>query len=536
MTRLTGVAYARYSSDKQQESSIVVQLAAIRRFCEMHDIELIHEYVDEAQSGTNANRKEFQEMVKDAEKREFRFVIVHRMDRWARNVDDARYYKKYLRKYGIKVISALEEFDETPEGEFFELMSMGMAELYSKKLARESRAGLIANAKEAKALGGTPLLGYKVQNKKYVIEETEAEAVRLIFDLFLKGYGYVQIRNYLYAHGYRRANGAVYTAHFHDLLRNRKYIGEYVYNRSYEKDCNGKRNHHKNKPESEIIRIPDGMPRIIDDETFFKVQAIMDERQMRRQAFNPNGKYLFAGLMKCGYCGGAVCGGAKYNHQNRNIATPSYRCNRRERTCDTIATNAEYLETYIYRLITWCLLKKENSQKLIDLVRMGYIKTYENMQAEYNKLLAEIEEKETFIKENLIKEAQEDKKSIRKYLTDETYQARWEVNNVTRKAQLLNERISMYPAFKPKRVIKMADSYLQRLKSTDDKELQETYRELIHLITMDNEQICVTFNLQKLLGAYEPIHATVIEVRNRIGQPRQHSKQVFEFAELTVRI
>ena len=60
MARLTGVAYARYSSDKQQESSIVVQLAAIRRFCEMHDIELIHEYVDEAQTGTNANRKEFQ--------------------------------------------------------------------------------------------------------------------------------------------------------------------------------------------------------------------------------------------------------------------------------------------------------------------------------------------------------------------------------------------------------------------------------------------------------------------------------------------
>ena len=226
MARLTGVAYARYSSDKQQESSIVVQLTAIRRFCEMHDIELIHEYVDEAQTGTNANRKEFQEMIQDAEDREFRFVIVHRMDRWARNVDDARYYKKYLRKYGIKVISALEEFDETPEGEFFELMSMGMAELYSKKLARECRAGLLANAKEAKALGGYPLLGYKVQNKKYVIEETEAEAVRLIFKLFLEGYGYVQIRNYLYAHGYRRADGRAYSAHFHDLLRNRKYIGE----------------------------------------------------------------------------------------------------------------------------------------------------------------------------------------------------------------------------------------------------------------------------------------------------------------------
>ena len=82
----------------------------------------------------------------------------------------------------------------------------------------------------------------------------------------------------------------------------------------------------------------------------------------------------------------------------------------------------------------------------------------------------------------------------------------------------------------------MADSYVHSLKSTNDKELQETYREIIHLITMDNEKICVTINLQKLLGAYEPIHATVIEVRNHIGQPRQHDKQVFEFAELSVRV
>ena len=170
MATFKGVAYARYSSDKQQESSITVQLAEIRRFCEKHNIELIHEYIDEAQTGTNANRIDFQQMVRDAPKREFQFIIVHRMDRWARNVDDGRYYKKYFARLGIKMVSTIEEFDETPEGEFFELMSMGMAELYSKKLARESIAGKLANARECKVHGGMPLLGYRVQNKHYVIE------------------------------------------------------------------------------------------------------------------------------------------------------------------------------------------------------------------------------------------------------------------------------------------------------------------------------------------------------------------------------
>ena len=160
MATISAVAYARYSSDKQQESSITVQLAAIRKFCNTHRIELIHEYIDEAQTGTNANRKEFQEMVSAAPEKQFQLIIVHRMDRWARNVDDARYYKKYFAKYGIRMISSIEEFDESPEGEFFELMSMGMAELYSKKLSREATAGLLANAREGKVHGGAPSLPF----------------------------------------------------------------------------------------------------------------------------------------------------------------------------------------------------------------------------------------------------------------------------------------------------------------------------------------------------------------------------------------
>ena len=146
------------------------------------------------------------------------------------------------------------------------------------------------------------------------------------------------------------------------------------------------------------------------------------------------------------------------------------------------------------------------------------------------------EEGKEHIKENLIKEAQEDKKSLRKYLMDETYQARWEVNDITRKAQLLNERISMYPAFKPKRIMRMADTYLQRLTSTDEKVLRETYREIIHLITMDNNEIRITFNLQRLLDGIEPIPATVIETRNYIARPNEHKHQTFEFGELRVQL
>ena len=163
------VAYARYSSDKQQESSIIVQLAAIKQFCQRHNIQLINEYIDEAQTGKTADRIAFQQLVNDAKKQNFQYIIVHRMDRWARNVDDARFYKKYFKKYEIKVISAIEEFDDSPEGEFFELISLGIAEMYSKKLSREAKAGVMANAREGKPHGGTPPIGYAVKDKRYVI-------------------------------------------------------------------------------------------------------------------------------------------------------------------------------------------------------------------------------------------------------------------------------------------------------------------------------------------------------------------------------
>ena len=179
MPVISAVAYARYSSDKQQESSIVVQLAAIKQFCQRHNVQIVREYIDEAQTGTSANRINFQKMVSDVQLKDFQYIIVHRMDRWARNVDDARYYKKYFKKYGIKIISAIEEFDDSPEGEFFELISLGIAEMYSKKLAREAKAGVMANAREGKAHSGTPPIGYAKKDKRYVLVEEEAKAVNV---------------------------------------------------------------------------------------------------------------------------------------------------------------------------------------------------------------------------------------------------------------------------------------------------------------------------------------------------------------------
>ena len=533
MKQIIAVAYARFSSDKQQESSITVQLAEIKRFCASHNIQLIHEYVDEAQSGTSANRISFQEMVKDAPKKQFNLIIVHRMDRWARNVDDSRYYKKYFAKYGIKIISALEEFDETPEGEFFELMSMGMAELYSKKLARECVAGKIANAKECKIHGGLPLLGYKVQGKHYVIDENEAKAVKLIFELTLQGMGYVQIRNYLNSHGYVRSDGRIYSAHFYDILRNRKYIGEYIYNKSYGKDLNGTKNSHKMKKAHEIIRVPDGMPRIIDDATFFKVQEILDERKRRATTHNPKRKYLLSGLTRCGYCEKAFCGAVMISNENKY---PTYKCNSREKNCIAKAINASYLEDYIVKLFNTCLFSQENALNLSELVKICYIKSYDKIQAELIEIQKKISQNQAFIKENEEKAEQEEMKSFRKYIAEQNCQILWEINELQHKQTLVEERQALFPEFKEKRIAKNVKNYIERLNAKSKDELRQAICELIHVIIIDNDKIEITINLHRLLGGTEPMHATIIEKRDYIARTENHHRQTFAFSKLAVRV
>lgn len=535
MQKIKAVAYARYSSDKQQESSIVVQLGAIHRFCEMHNIELIHEYIDEAQTGTNANRKEFQEMIQDAPKREFRFVIVHRMDRWARNVDDARHYKKLLSKYGVKVVSALEEFDETPEGEFFELLSMGMAELYSKKLARESLAGVLANAREGKVHGGMPPLGYTVKNKKYVIDEQEAEAVKIIFDLVKQYKGYKYIRDYLNNNGYRRSDGRMFTAHFTDILQNRMYIGEYVFNRMDKKNAEGKRNYHREKPESEIIRISGAVPQIIDEKTFYAVQGILNERRHGMAiARVVNREYQFTGMLKCRLCGYSLCGTKTYSH---DLAYTKYVCtsSRSKGKCTLKAIREDYLEGYIYRLFTKCLFYGETIDGFCELVKSLYVREYDRLKADFERINNRIEAVNNDIEQTKLEFQNEDHGRLRIYSAEIIATKERERKELTYERQVAEKRIIHFPKMNVKKVVRSAQSYRKRLEDNKDN-ARKIWLELINRIVVDNEHIRVVVNVNAILGTDLPITLTILEKRDNVALRNGWKNLPTTFHEITVEI
>ena len=137
------VAYTRFSTDMQREESVEAQLRAIKDFAERNNIIIVGEYIDRAKSGTTADRVEFQRMIKDSAKGMFHLVLVHKIDRFARNRLDSINSRVQLKRNNVTVLSVTQLYDsETPEGLMMESMLEMMAEYYSKNLSREVMKGL----------------------------------------------------------------------------------------------------------------------------------------------------------------------------------------------------------------------------------------------------------------------------------------------------------------------------------------------------------------------------------------------------------
>ena len=112
----TAVIYARYSCDNQSEQSIEGQLRVCQDYAKAHDILILDTYIDRAMTGTNDNRADFQRMIKDSARKEWNYVLVYKLDRFSRDKYATAIHKKTLKDNGVKVLSAMENIPDTPEG------------------------------------------------------------------------------------------------------------------------------------------------------------------------------------------------------------------------------------------------------------------------------------------------------------------------------------------------------------------------------------------------------------------------------------
>ncbi len=352
------VLYARFSSDNQREESIEAQLRAMHEYCSRNSIVVIHAFCDRAKSATTDDRPEFLKMIAASREGDFDFAIVHKLDRFSRNRYDSAYYKRELKKNGVQLLSVLEQMDDSPESIILESVLEGMSEYYSKNLAREVMKGRRESAMNCRYIGGWVPYGFRVdpQTHRYIINDYEAEAVRMIFRDVADGCGYNVVLNKLNAMGYRTRLGNTFSKEtLYEMLRNEKYNGVYVFSRAASKDELGRRNNHLDKPIEDQIRIPGGMPKIVDDETFARVQAILASRK-RHGRRDGKRKYLLTGMVFCGLCGHRYCGDSMQTggEKNRSVIG-TYFCNNRKNhgahACSNSNIHQEPLEELVLQKI-----------------------------------------------------------------------------------------------------------------------------------------------------------------------------------------
>ncbi len=534
MSLVRVASYSRFSSSNQREESIDAQQRAIHKYIQDKGYHLITDYKDEALTGTNTERPGFQKMLQDASQGLFDVVIVHKMDRFSRSVYDALNVQNQLLAYGVKIESVIEQFTDTPEGQLQQIVQLGVGQYYSANLAREVMKGLKENAFKALHNGGIPPLGYDVDpvTKRYVINEEEAKAIRIIYDKVIEGWSYSELAKYLNMLGYRTKLGRRFTAtsSFYDLLTNPKYKGEYVFNRSVAKPkvVGIKRSHRKNKNENEIIRVKDGLPAIIDEQTFDLVQKLLKQRKQSKGQHKAKEVYLLSGLIKCGMCGSPYHGSSRVGGRNKHKYV-TYRCSKRkqfETPCRCKEIDKELIDKFIVNQLMAILLQSDNIQTLHEMVNQRLFEKLATVNEDLPQLKKRLNEVSTQLSNlvqviavsglNNVEAITQEIKRLEEEKTELLQQI--EANQIKQESVTLTEE-------QLKQVLEEAKSYMLSNKDTQVKYILSRF---IHQIIIYNEAIEVHYNLGGFFHDFKQVILiySVRYQRLEIGEGMNHQEAI----------
>ena len=343
------VIYARYSSHSQRDVSIDQQVKAITEYAAQRKLTVVQVYADRAISGTTDNRPEFKRMIEDAKAEAWQYVIVYSLDRFSRDRFDAITYKQILKSHGIRVLSAMENISEEPTGVILESVLEGLAQYYSMELSQKIRRGLNDNASKCMVAASIPFGYMKGPDNKYAINPDTAPIVKEIFTRVLKGESYIDIARDLNERGIRTKSKSEWNRSSFKFLTNERYMGIYIYG---------------------DVRIEDGMPAIVDPETFYAVQAEVERRQNPKGAIvkrrRTNTVYLLTGKAFCDCCKSPMVG--KSGTGRHGGFYTYYACKSMlEKNCDLKRVPQEKLEWFVAGVLKKFAMDPELVDLMVDI-------------------------------------------------------------------------------------------------------------------------------------------------------------------------
>lgn len=277
------VFYGRVSTEHE------AQLAALENQMQWYDEQakfhpnwtVLDKYIDEGITGTQAKKRPaFMQMIEDAKQGEFDLIVTREVCRFARNTVDTLVMTRELKNYGVEVYFVEDNiWTMDGDGELRLTIMATLAQEESRKISERVRAGQKISRDNGVLYGSGNIIGYDRVDGTYVINEDQAETVRMIFDLYLEGLGETKICKELCRRQRKDGHGNVSwsVSKISRILRNATYMGYKCYLKSYSNNYLEQKRI-KNLDESTYLYVKGDFEPIISEEVFKRCEEIRKSR------------------------------------------------------------------------------------------------------------------------------------------------------------------------------------------------------------------------------------------------------------------
>jgi DNA invertase Pin-like site-specific DNA recombinase len=307
--KLRVAAYARVSTDsREQLASLEAQKSHYEVYIKNNpDWEYVGLYYDEGLSGTNmAKRDGLLRMISDCEKGLIDYIIIKSISRFARNTTECLEAVRKLIKLKVFIYFEKENINTGEmESELLLTIFSSLAESESVSISENETWAIQKRFQNGTFKIGYPPYGYKNVNGKMVIDEAEAEIVRLVFTECLSGKGCYTIAKALREKKVPTKKGGKWSSSgVKEILKNEKYKGDVLLQKTFTDSQFNRRSNHGEKPQ---YYVKDHHEAIISDEDYEAAQLIIDQRSKEKNVVTEDEKYLsrypFSGKIICAECG-----------------------------------------------------------------------------------------------------------------------------------------------------------------------------------------------------------------------------------------
>jgi len=333
--------YVRVSTHWQiDKDSLPLQREELLNYCKYAlGMERSDIFEDAGYSAKNTERPAYQQMMARLRTGEFSHLVVWKIDRISRNLIDFATMYEEIKRLGIAFVSKNEQFDTSSAmGEAMLKIILVFAELERKVTSERVTATMLSRAASGQWNGGRVPFGYHYDKttKTFSIIESEAAVVRMIFNLYEQERSLVVVAKMLNEKSIKSRRGSSWSpTTVQTILRSPFYIGIYRYNYRDESRT-GNVSYNDIKPESEWILIENNHVGVIERGQWERVSEFLTSNRRIKgtgTSYNRGNVHVFAGLLRCGYCGSVM--GATTDRERSNGWKPSiYLCSRKRRFND----------------------------------------------------------------------------------------------------------------------------------------------------------------------------------------------------------